>query len=187
MSIDIIYISLIVIAIVIGFSRGLIASIFSLLAIVISVLASVHFSKIVSVYLQEWFNWQSPYMPVIVFIIICIAVILIFRLLGKAIEGVFSALQLTLLNKLAGAVLWTIAITMLFSTLVWYGEKIGLPGEKTRTDSKTYSTLLAFAPLTNKVVGYIIPPVKNIFNNLNEWFDALGDQEISEPDTSVII
>lgn len=187
MAVDIIYVSLLIIALVVGFIRGLIASLFALIAMVVSVLAAVNLSRLVSEYLQNALHWQSPYMPLISFVIICFAVLLIFRLLAKAIERIFSFLQLTFYNKMAGAVLWALAITMLFSTLLWYGSKVGLPGEKIKTDSKTYYTLIEFAPLTNKVISYIIPPVKNIFNNLSDWFENLDNKEEPAEDTKIII
>ena len=186
MAIDFIYLSLLIIALVVGFIRGFIASLFALIAMVVSILAAVNLSRLVSEYLQSWLNWQSPYMPLIAFIIICFGVLLIFRLLAKLLERVFSFLQLTLLNKMAGAVLWSLAFTILYSTLLWYGSKVHIPGEKTKADSKTYETLLAFAPLTNKVIGYIIPPVKNIFNELSDWFESL-DAEKQEGDDSKIV
>lgn len=187
MAVDIIYVSLLIIAFVVGFIRGLIASLFALIAMVVSVLAAVNLSRLVSEYLQNTLHWQSPYMPLISFVIICFAVLFIFRLLAKAIERIFSFLQLTFYNKMAGAILWALAITMLFSTLLWYGSMVGLPGEKIKTDSKTYYTLIEFAPLTNKVISYILPPVKNIFNNLSEWFENLDNKEIPAEDTKIII
>lgn len=69
--------------------------------------------------------------------------------------------------------------------MVW--QQSGITGRKIKTDSKTYYTLIEFAPLTNKVISYIIPPVKNIFNNLSDWFDNLDDNEKSEEETQIII
>lgn len=180
MAIDIVYLSFLIIAIVIGFRRGIIASLFSLLAIVITVLASVHISHIVAQYLQDWLGWNSPYLPLVAFALIAITVLLLFRLLARTMEGIFNMLQLTLLNKIAGAVLWSLAITMLFSTVLWYADKISLPGEKTKAESRVYEHIYAFAPVTNTLIGTIIPPVKNIFNNLNDWFDALDENTVED-------
>ncbi|MFN3939448.1 MAG: CvpA family protein [Chitinophagales bacterium] len=185
MLVDIVYLCLVIMAIVTGFRRGIIGSLFSLLAVVITVLTSVHMSHVVALYLQSVFHWRSPYLPLVAFVLIAIAVLLLFRLLAKAMEGIFDMLQLTLFNKIAGAVLWTLAVTMLFSTVLWYADKIGLPGEKTKADSKAYAHVYAFAPVTNTLIGAIIPPVKNIFNNLNDWFDALDDHTSDENNVEI--
>ncbi len=187
MAVDIIYAALLILALVLGFTRGLISSLFTLIAVIISVLAAVHLSRLAAEFIGSWLNWKSPYLPLIAFIVICFGVLLLFRLLAVAIERIFSLVQLTLLNKLAGAVFWAAAITLLFSTLLWYAGRIGLPGEQVKANSKTYATLIEFAPLTNEVISFIVPPVKDIFNDLNDWFDGLDTRDDTGEDTHIAI
>jgi hypothetical protein len=48
---------------------------------------------------------------------------------------------------------------------------MNLIADVTKKDSITYETIAPFAPKTIEFVGTIIPPVKNVFNTLEIWFE----------------
>lgn len=180
MVLDIIFAVVLLLAFIHGFSKGLIHSIVSLLAIVIGIMAAVYFSEVVSVYLDKWFNIGSKYLPFISFIVAFTTIYLLFRLVEKMMVGFFKLLKLNFLNKLAGALVWCIICTMLFSTLFFYGNNIGAFTEELKSESVVYEKVEPFAPQTISIIGKIIPPVKNIFTSLQEWFEHLKEKESLE-------
>lgn len=171
MIIDIIFAIVLLLAFIHGYKKGIIHSIVSLIALVIGIMAAVRLSELAAVYLDRWFNIASRYLPLISFILVFIGIYLLFRLLEQMLEGFFKMIKLNFINQLIGAVVWCVIWIMLYSTLLFYINNMNLIAEETKKDSITYETIAPFAPKTIEFVGNIIPPVKNVFNTLEIWFD----------------
>jgi hypothetical protein len=61
---------------------------------------------------------------------------------------------------------------MLFSTILWYGNKMRLFKAELKADSVVYEKIEPFAPKTIEFIGVAIPALKNIFNSLGEWYST---------------
>lgn len=178
MILDIVFAIVLLLAFIHGYRKGLIHSIVSLLALVIGIMAAVYLSGLTAIYIDKWFNISSKYLPLISFMLVFIGIYLLFRLLEKLLEGFFKLLKLNFINQLAGAIIWSVIWTMLFSTILFYGNNAGLLTAELKTESIVYEKVEPFAPKTIETIGKVIPPVKNIFNSLQQWFE---DLETSEP------
>lgn len=177
MILDIVFAILLLLAFIHGYRKGLIHSIVSLLAIVIGIMAAVYLSELTAIYIDKWFNVSSKYLPLISFMVVFIGIYLLFRLLENMLEGFFKLLKLNFINQFAGAIIWSIIWVMLFSTILFYSNNAGLLSQELKTESVVYEKAEPFAPKTIEIIGKVIPPVKNIFNSLQQWFE---DLEISE-------
>ncbi len=173
MIIDIIFAIILLLAFIHGFRKGIIHSIVSLIAMVIGIMAAVYLSEIASTYIDKWFHIASKYLPIVSFILVFILIYLLFRLLEQSLEGFFKLLKLNFLNKLAGAIIWSIVWALLYSTILFYCNNMNLFSEELKTDSVVYEKIEPIAPKTIEFVGKIIPPVKNIFNSLEDWFKSI--------------
>jgi len=174
---DIVFAILLLLAFIHGYRKGLIHSVVSLLAIVIGIMAAVYLSELTAIYIDKWFNISSKYLPMISFMVVFISIYLLFRLLENMLEGFFKLLKLNFINQLAGAIIWSVIWIMLFSTILFYSNNAGLLSPELKNESVVYEKTEPFAPKTIETIGKVIPPVKNIFNSLQQWFK---DLEISE-------
>ena len=181
MIIDIIFAIILLLAFIHGFRKGLIHSIVSLISIVIGIMAAVYLSEIASTYINKWFHIASKYLPLVSFLLVFLVIYLLFRLLEKSLEGFFKILQLNFLNKLAGAIIWSIVWAMLYSTILFYCNNMNLFSDELKTDSFAYEKIEPLAPKTIEFVGKIIPPVKNIFNSLEDWFKDIQHDHSENP------
>ncbi|MBC8173343.1 MAG: hypothetical protein H7X71_05485, partial [Chitinophagales bacterium] len=80
-------------------------------------------------------------------------------------------LQLNFLNKATGAVVWAIVVTFIFSTCLFYINNLKLLSEKVKSESIVYERIEPLAPEISELIGKIIPPVKDIFHSMQEWFE----------------
>lgn len=174
MIIDIVFCIFLIILVIRGFSRGILYSVFSLLGLLIAIMVSVNFSRMISVVISHWFGFNSKYLPLLSFIVVFIAVYFVFRLLEKSLEHVFRALRINFINKLAGALVWALIWTLLFSTLLFYANNMDLLPDAQKRDSIVYRETADLAPQVVEGIGRIIPPVRNIFDNLEEWFHKIN-------------
>jgi membrane protein required for colicin V production len=176
MIIDIVFALAFLAAVFRGFRFGLVFSIFWLLSFVIGIMAGLRFSSVTAGYLQEWFNIREEYLPLVSFLLTILLAILLFRLIGKAIDGLFRMVKLSFLNKLAGGVVWGLITALLFSCILWYGNNMELFSEKLKADSVVYEVLVGFAPATMDLIGKLVPHAADLFHDLQEWFDKVPGQ-----------
>ncbi len=170
MLIDIIYALILLLALIYGFKKGVIHSVVTLVALIIGIMAAVHFSQVAAVYIDKWFNVSSKYLPLISFVAVFVLIYLIFRLIEEALEGFFKLLKMNLLNQIAGALVWGLVWTLLYSTILFYLNNMQLIAADAKTDSIIFETVEPMAPETIATVGTLIPPAKNIFKDMQEWF-----------------
>ncbi len=180
MIIDLVYGGLLAIALFRGFRFGLVFSIFWLISIVAGILAAVSLSHITASYLEQWFQIAPTYLPLVAFMLTMVLVVMLVRMLGKLMDGLFKMMQLNTLNKLAGAFVWGVIVSLLFSTVLWYANNMSLFTPELMADSKVFAPLISFAPLTMDIIGSLFPVAGSIFDSLQEWFDKAGQLNPSD-------
>lgn len=97
-----------------GWRKGLIYEVFTLLGIVVGCYAAIHFSKWVS----DLLGLTGETALLIAFFVTFVSVIVLAFLLGKVVEGFFKMVHLSLLNKLAGALLGMLKCLCIISVLL---------------------------------------------------------------------
>ena len=91
-----------------GFKNGFVMEVFLLLALFVGLYAGVNFSEFLSDTLEKWFGWDNPYLPIITFSIIFIAIGAMIYFLGITLDKLIRAVKLTLINKIFGGVFSTL-------------------------------------------------------------------------------
>ena len=84
-----------------GWKKGLVREVATLVGLLAGIWACVHLSQQVA----EWLNLDSENAVLIAFIVTFLAVLVLTYMLGRCVEGLMKAVHLSLLNRLAGALL----------------------------------------------------------------------------------
>lgn len=176
MIIDIIYAVLIVLAVIKGFSRGLIIGIFSFLAVIIGLAAAMKLSAVVAGYIGSAVNVSDQWLPIISFIVVFIIVLLLIRLGANAIEKAVEISMLGWLNKLGGMLLYAAIYTIVYSILLFYAEQINIIKPETIERSVTYSFVQPWGPKAINAFGTIIPIFKDMFQELQDFFEGISNK-----------
>jgi len=172
MFIDIPYFIFILFAIYKGYSRGLIVAIFSFLAIVIGLAAAIKLSSIVANWLTLHTHLSSGWLPVISFVIVLIGVIALVRLLAGILQKSVEFMLMGWLNKFGGILLYTALYTMVFSTLLFYAIQLRVLKSDAIDQSKCYFFVKPWASFFINGIGTIFPIFKDMFSQLESFFDA---------------
>lgn len=102
-----------------GFSKGLIVEAATFIAFGLGVWGGMKFSDYVANKITEWFDWKSPYLPIlsfaITFILIIATVFLVAKLVQRAVEG----MALTAINKIGGAIVGALKYAMIMSVIIF--------------------------------------------------------------------
>jgi membrane protein required for colicin V production len=171
MFIDIVVLIVVVLALVKGFSKGVIMAIFSTLALIIGLAAAVKFSAVAAPVISKSLGIDGQFLPILSFLAIFIGVIILIRLAGKAIEKTFESANIGFINRSAGAILYVILYLAIISILFYYIEKMGFMGEEAIEASVTWNWIAPWGPAVLDGIGLLIPLFKDMFESLNGFFE----------------
>jgi len=174
MLLDLIFAVLIVLAIFKGYQRGLVVGLFSLVAIIIGLAAAMKLSTVVAGYIGKAVKVSEQWLPIISFAVVFIIVILLIRLGAKAIEAAVEVSMLGWVNKLGGIILFAAIYTVVFSVLLFYAEQMKLIQPETINQSVIYSFVQPWGPKAINGFGSIIPVFKDMFGDLEQFFDGVA-------------
>jgi membrane protein required for colicin V production len=171
--IDILFLVFLLIAIFKGLRRGLIIAVFSLLALILGLAAAIKLSAIVAVHLKDSIHISSKWLPILAFAIVFIGVVLLVRWIAALLESVIKFALLTWIDKLGGIIFYTIIYLSIFSIILFYCTKSGIITDSVITSSKTYHFVEPFGPYVINKVAELIPAFKDMFKQLEVFFDHL--------------
>jgi membrane protein required for colicin V production len=175
MVLDLLFAITMVLALVKGYRRGLIVGLFSLVAVIIGLAAAMKLSVVAAAYIGSAVKISDQWLPVVSFAVVFIAVVLLIRLGANAIEKLVEVALMGWINKLGGILLYAVIYTLVFSVLLFYAEKVHILKPDTISQSVTYSFVQPWAPKAINGVGSVIPVFKDLFGQLESFFDGIAN------------
>ncbi|MCW3462123.1 CvpA family protein [Chitinophaga nivalis] len=187
MSIDIIFAIIMVFAIYKGFTRGLIVAVFSLIAATLGLSAALKLTAVTALYVQQHWDIQSRWLPVLCFVCLFLGVILLVRLGAGALQKLVELAMLGWLNKLGGIVLYSLIFIIFYSVLLWMANQVYLLGPETKLQSVVYPYIEHIGPWVLTHIGNWIPVFKDIFAQLQAFFENAAQHiQPGEPASKII-
>ena len=134
-----------------GFTKGLIIEVFSLLAFALGVWSGVYFSDYLVKKINEWFDWQYTYLPIISFAITFLLVAILIYFIAKIIQNIIEGMLLGAFNKIGGAIFGTLKFAFIISIGIFVVNLFRIdkvfPANKTIEKSMLYQPIKKIAPL----------------------------------------
>jgi membrane protein required for colicin V production len=167
---DIIYLLVLVLAAWNGYRKGFVLGVFSLVAVIIGLAAAMKLSVVAADWLDDRVNIAKEWLPVISFLLVFFLVLLLVRLGAKAIEGAMRLAMMGWVNRVAGAILYVVLYTIVFSIVTFYLVQAGVISTGTISNSLTYEFVQPWGPRVINAFGDIIPWFRDMFAELTEFF-----------------
>jgi membrane protein required for colicin V production len=174
MLLDLIFAVVMVLALLKGYKRGLVVGLFSLVSVIIGLAAAMKLSTVVAGYIGTAVKISDEWLPVISFAVVFLGVVLLIRLGANAIEKAIEVALLGWVNKLGGIILYAAIYILIFSVLLFYAEQVKLVKPETIQQSITYSFVQPWGPKAINGVGSVIPVFKDMFGELESFFDGVA-------------
>ncbi len=174
MLIDSVFIVLLIMAAIKGYSRGLIVAVFSFIAIIIGLAAAMKLSAVVAGWLFESTHISMTWLPVLSFAIVMFGVVLLVRLGANMVQRSVEFALMGWINKVGGILLYAAIYTTVFSVILFFAEKINMIKADTIMASKFYSFIQPWGPKAINGFGFIVPLFKGMFTQLESFFAAIG-------------
>lgn len=174
MFIDVAFIIVMIFAIFKGLRKGLILGIFSLFAFMIGLAAALKLSVVVAAYLNEKAGTLTKLLPLLSFILVFIAVVLLVSIVGRIIKKTVRFAMLGWLDTIGGIILYAFIYLTIFSVFLFFAEKLHLIKTETIATSTVYPYISPWGPTVIDNIGKIIPIFKDMFSELENFFSGIA-------------
>ena len=129
----------------IGYTRGIIRTVFTVLSVLFGLLAALKFGPTISKLLKEdLIQSDNPMMFLAGFLIAFLLTMILIRLFARGVEGVLQTVQINVINRFAGGVITAGLFIFVFALLLRFGERSNVLNSRAKTESFTYQFLEAY-------------------------------------------
>ena len=174
MWIDIIWLLLAIYGCWKGWTKGLILSVFTVLAWGIGILAAVKLSTVAGTALHDQLHITSAYLPVISYLLVFVVIALVIYLIGKSLEKIVELAQIGFVNRISGVIMYVAVYTVLFSLFIWLLDQVELITPYVKQQSKTYAAVNNISGFMIHQVSSLTPFVKNLFTEFETMIEMIG-------------
>lgn len=148
--IDIILGILLILGAINGFRKGFVVEVASLTALVLGVWGAIRFSYIASDFMAKNFDFTSPHMGVISFLVTFVVIVILVHLIGKVADNFIKAAQLGFINRLAGLFFGFIKSALILSVVLMVfdviNENVHVVSQQSKENSRTYEPVKMLVP-----------------------------------------
>lgn len=187
MVIDIIFAITLVYGFYLGFSKGIISTVFTILSLVFGLMAAFKFAPATTEFLKKAFNNTNPLMFLAGFLLSFVVVMILIRMIARGMEGLLKTANINIINQLAGGVLLGGVLLLLYSVIVWFGDQAHLIDDTTKRQSITYPYIETF-PGEAKGIAYRFKPVfEEFWNSSLDMMDRLEEMSLEQTESQPTI
>lgn len=132
-----------------GFRKGLVVEVFSLVGLLLGIIAAVYFPQYAEQLIVSTFQIDTGIVPILSFVVTFLVVMILVNLLGKVIEKMVDILALSFFNKLAGSGFGIVKSLLVLSVVLFLFEGVNrrfeFIGEEKKQQSLLYNPLVKFS------------------------------------------
>ena len=174
MIIDITCFFLLVMALLKGYSKGLIVAVFSFVGLIAGLAAALKLSVTVAGYLEEQTGTSGAWLPFISFTLVFIAVLFLVKIGASVLKKAAGLVMLGWVDTLGGILLFGMAYLMAFSIVLFYATQLHLISTEVQEASKTYGYIAPWGPMVINGLGKFIPFFSEMFGQLGRFFEKVS-------------
>ena len=186
MAIDIIFVIMAGFGFYLGFSRGIISTIFTIISFTFGLMAAFKLSPAMTKFLEDVFGYSSPLMFIAGFLLSFIITMVLLRLIARGLETLLQTAQINIINQILGGALLSGLMILVYSMLLWFGDQSRLVDEPTKETSITYPYLKEFPGQVWAFGSKLKPTFEEFWEYSVDVMDRLQEMSVerteSEPD-----
>ncbi len=184
MAIDIMFALAVVIGFYMGFARGIIKTVFGVIALLFGLMAAFKFAPATTKFLETSFSSNNPLMFLAGFLISFVATMFLIRLFARGLEGVLKSANINVINQLAGGTFFAGLMVVVFSTLLWFGEQAHMVNDQVKAESKTYVYIQQIPGQTQQLFAKVQPVFQDFWDQSLEMMDRLEELSVEKTENN---
>ncbi|NJL76876.1 MAG: CvpA family protein [Saprospiraceae bacterium] len=173
-----------------GFYRGIIRTVFTILSYTIGLVAAIKFAPPMSQFLESLLSYDNPLMFVAGFLLSFVLIMLGIRALSSTLEGLLETLNLNFINRAAGGVFMAAIMILIYSGLLKFASASNIIDEGTKEESISYGYLIHYPDQVWKVTALLKPTFQDFWDHSVDFLDdvkSLGDETLEKTESDPII
>ncbi|HMX40262.1 MAG TPA: CvpA family protein [Saprospiraceae bacterium] len=173
MPIDIIFFIAFAIGFRHGYTRGIISTVFNIMAYVFGIVLAFKITPTTTNLLERLFNSQNPSMYIAAFLVNLAILMFAMRQTANALEGLMNAIYLGAINRVLGGVVMGVVAIVIYSVLVWFSVKVEFVNNATLAESRTYPFLKDLPGKAKTALVRLKPMAAEVWDSSLSWMDRL--------------
>jgi membrane protein required for colicin V production len=149
-----------------GFKKGLILELASIVALVLGIYCSIKFSDLTADYLNSYFEINANWIGLISFLVTFIGVVFAVSLLGKALDKMLKLIALGFVNRLLGLVFGLTKFAIILSFVIFFFENL--------------NQKFQFTEQNLDEITFLYTPIKMIAEPIRPLLDEISVAKIDE-------
>lgn len=173
MAIDIMFAIMALIGFYIGFSRGIIGTVFTALSFIFGTIAGFKFAMPMTTFLKQSFGSDTPLMFAAGFLLSFAIVMILIRMVAKALEGILQTAHINIINQMMGGIFTAFLSLLVYSFILAFANQAHIIPDDVKKDSRTYVYVKEFPGQAKIFYTKIEPLVKDFWNQSMDMMDQL--------------
>ncbi len=159
-----------------GYSKGIIKTLFSLVSILVGIIAAMKLSPLTIGALENFFPNNPRLTYIAGFIFTFVIVIVLIRFIGSKLEKLMKKSGVNFMNKLSGASVMVVFFGILYSVVVWFANEARLLSETQKDESFSYYILEPIPGKARAQAEALKPVFSEFWNKTVDTFERVGQQ-----------
>ena len=177
MTIDVLFLAAALFGFLKGFKEGIINSVFSVLSMVVALMAAFKFAPYMTEMLEKGFSIYNPLMFIMGFVVTFFLAKWLIRWGSELLTGILEVAHINLLNQVVGATVLTVFFSFLFSVLIWFADGARLIDTETKATSFTYRFLEPLREGGFVFIGNAKPTFQNFLKSTEKMMGKVKDNQ----------
>jgi membrane protein required for colicin V production len=173
MVLDIICLILVGTSFYLGYTKGIIKTVFGILSILLAILATLKFSFVTISLIEKIMDVDPRIQIILGFAITFLIVLIAIRMIGHGLEKVLETVHLNLFNQIAGGTSAGFVTLVIFSSLIWFLDQIRVITPETKEESYTYPVLQKMPEISQEVFSGMKPFFTEFWEKTQKAMDRI--------------
>ncbi|MDA9773575.1 CvpA family protein [Saprospiraceae bacterium] len=167
-----------------GYSKGIIKTIFSILSILLGIIAAMKLSPLTIGVMESVLPNYPRLSYILGFLLTFLIVIIIIRFIGNKLESLFKAVKINFVNKMFGGILTATFFLVIFSTIVWFLNEARLISEQQKDQSITYYHIEPIPSNARRQFEAVKPVFQTFWDKTLDTFEKAKEKGIEIQNTN---
>lgn len=183
MPIDIIFLAVFAYGFWVGYTRGVIGTVFNFAAYTFGVVLAFKITPTTTHLLESLFHSDNPSMFLAAFIVNMVFIMFVLRQSARGMQSALQAVYLGVINSAAGGALMAGISIVVYSILIWFLVQVRFLNDQTLSESKTYPFLKDLPTRAKSIALRAKPFAEDIWGYSMNWMDRLEQYGVQKTAT----
>ncbi|OKL41142.1 CvpA family protein [Pontibacter flavimaris] len=154
-----------------GFRKGLLLELVSLVALVLAILGGLKLLDTALPLMAGFIGDAHGLLPYVTFLVVFVGIILLIHLSGLLLKKVIDFTPFGLFDNVLGSILGALKWCLALSLLLYVSDMAGISVSKDTADaSMVYPVVLKTTPYALDILSYVLPFIKALITSLRQHF-----------------